>query len=105
MGTQSPQIVLPQLFQRKQSAGIDARYHLSFTGEETLSATVVISNQRIEVSSGLHGKPDLALRADARTWLGFLAKEKSLLPALLTGKIRIKGSPSLLKAFGRCCPS
>lgn len=97
--------VLPHLFQREQSVGVNARYHLSFTGAETLTATVVIARQHIEVSSGLIGKADLTLKADAKTWLGFLAKEKSLLPALLLGKIRIKGSPRLLKAFGKCFPS
>lgn len=97
--------VLPMLFQREHSVGVDARYHLSFTGDETLTATVVISNQNIEVSSGLQGKADLTLKADAKTWLGFLAKEKGLLPALFTGKIRIKGSPRLLKNFGKCFPS
>lgn len=43
--------------------------------------------------------------ADSETWLGFLAKERSLLWALLRRRIRIKGSPKLLAAFGKCFPS
>ena len=43
--------------------------------------------------------------ADSDTWLGFLAKERSLLWALLRRRIRIKGSPRLLIAFGKCFPS
>ena len=43
--------------------------------------------------------------ADSETWLGFIAKERSLLWALLRRKIRIKGSPKLLIAFGKCFPS
>jgi hypothetical protein len=39
---------------------------------------------------------------DSETWLGFLAKERSPLWALLRRKIRIKGSPELLVAFGKC---
>ena len=51
------------------------------------------------------GDADLRLTADSETWLGFLAKERSLLWALLRRKIRIKGSPRLLVAFGKCFPS
>ena len=53
----------------------------------------------------LAGRPDMHVTADAQTWLGFLAKEKNLVWALLTRKIRIKGSPKLLIAFGKCFPS
>jgi hypothetical protein len=37
--------------------------------------------------------------------LGFVAKERGLVWALLRRKIRIKGSPRLLVAFGKCFPS
>jgi hypothetical protein len=50
-------------------------------------------------------RADLHLTADSETWLGFLAKERSLLWALLRRKIRIKGPPRLLVAFGKCFPS
>ena len=45
------------------------------------------------------------MTADSETWLGFLAKERSLLWAILRRKIRIKGSPRLLVAFGKCFPN
>lgn len=41
----------------------------------------------------------------ANTWVGFLAKEKILVWALLTRRIRMRGSPKLLVAFGKCFPS
>lgn len=44
------------------------------------------------------------LKADAETWLKFLAKDKALLPALLMGKIKVRGSPKLMKDFARCFP-
>lgn len=92
-------------FQRQQSKGLDAVYHFTFTGVEPRLATVVIRQQEITVSEGHQGVANLRLTADSRTWLGFLAKEKSLLWALLRRKIRIQGSPGLLLAFGRCFPS
>ncbi|MBS0261509.1 MAG: SCP2 sterol-binding domain-containing protein [Planctomycetes bacterium] len=92
-------------FQRGQSAGLNAIYHFTFTGKEPQTATVVIRDQTIHVVEGHEGTADLHLTADSETWLGFLAKERSLLWALLRRKIRIQGSPRLLVAFGRCFPT
>jgi hypothetical protein len=92
-------------FQRNQSKGLDATYHFSFTGNEERHATIVIRNQTVEVQEGHIGKANLQVTADSSTWLGILAKERNLVWALLRGKIRLKGSPRLLLAFGRCFPS
>jgi NAD-dependent dihydropyrimidine dehydrogenase PreA subunit len=96
---------LPIAFQRNQSEGLDATYHFTFTGEEPSKATVVIRNKAIQIHEGHVGTADLHINADSRTWLGFLAKERSIVWALLLRKIRIKGPIRLLKLFGRCFPS
>jgi hypothetical protein len=92
-------------FQRHQSEGLNASYHFTFTGREARTATVVIREKAIRIEDGHQGQADLHLTADSETWLGFLAKERSLLWALLRRKIRIKGPPRLLVAFGKCFPS
>ncbi len=92
-------------FQRDQSEGLDAIYHFTFSGEEECRATVTIRNKTIDVQDGHVGDPDIRIRADSRTWLGVLAKERSLVWALIRRKIRINGSPKLLMAFGKCFPS
>jgi ferredoxin len=96
---------LPHVFQRHRSEGLSATYHFTFTGEETAEATVVIRDKAIRVEPGHVGEPDLRVTADSRTWLGFLAKERSLVWALIRRKIRLKGAPRLLVAFGRCFPT
>ena len=96
---------LPLAFQRKQAEGLDATYHFTFTGEEDCKATVVIRNKTLQVQEGHVGKADIRVTADSRTWLGFLAKERSIVWAFLRRKIRIKRSPRLLLAFGKCFPS
>jgi hypothetical protein len=50
-------------------------------------------------------KADIRVTADAKAWLGFLAAEMHLVLALLRRKIRLKGDPRLLLAFGKCFPS
>ena len=84
---------------------MNATYHFTFTGVEERKATIVIHNKKINVEEGLIGEPDLRVTADTKTWLGFLAKEKNLVWALLRRKIRLTGSPKLLIAFGKCFPS
>jgi epoxyqueuosine reductase QueG len=96
---------LPIVFQRNQAKGLNATFHFTFTGKEPCEGTAVIRDQSIEVHEGHVGRADLRVTADSRTWIDFLAKEKSLLWALVTRKIRIKGSPRLMNAFARCFPS
>jgi hypothetical protein len=116
---------LPLSFQRKAAGDLDAIYHFSFTGQELAErsdeasrpirsaqanpamseATVTIRAGTIKVETGLNGVCNLHLIAEARTWLGFLAKEKKLVWALLTRKIRLRGNPKWLLRFRRCFPS
>ena len=77
----------------------------TFTGKEPREATVTIREGTLQVQDGHQGVADLRVTADSEAWLGFLAKERSLLWALLRRKIRVKGSPRLLDAFGKCFPS
>lgn len=97
--------VLPRIFQRGQSEGLNAIYHFTFTGEEEAKATINIKDRKINVIKGHIGKSAIHVTADSKTWLKFLAKERNIVWALLTRKIRIKGSPKLLLAFGKCFPS
>src|SRR5262245_42202963 len=97
--------LMPRVFQPNQSRGLDATFHFTFTGAEGRDVTIKIQNRTLEIQDGLVGRPGIHVTADAKTWLGFLAKEKSLVVALITRKIRLKGNPKLLLAFGKCFPS
>ncbi len=96
---------LALVFQPGKAAKLNAVYHFTFTGKEERQTTVSIREGTLQVRDGHQGEADLRVTADSETWLGFLAKERSLLWALLRRKIRIKGSPRLLVAFGKCFPS
>jgi ferredoxin len=92
-------------FQPAKASDLRAVYHFTFTGKELHHATVTIRKGKLQVQDGHHGEANLHVTADCETWLGFLAKERSLLWALLRRRIRIKGSPRLLVEFGKCFPS
>jgi alkyl sulfatase BDS1-like metallo-beta-lactamase superfamily hydrolase len=96
---------LPLVFQPNKSEGLDATYHFTFTGKENRQATIVIRNQSLTAHEGHVGEPNLRVTVDTETWFGFLAKEKNLVWALVRRRIRLKGSPKLLIAFGKCFPS
>src|SRR5262249_11531247 len=96
---------MPHVFQPNQARGLDANYQFTFTGDEQREITIRIRNSTIDIQEGLIGRPDVHVTADAKTWLGFVAKEQSLIGAIITRKIRLKGNPKLLLAFGKCFPS
>jgi ferredoxin-NADP reductase/Fe-S-cluster-containing hydrogenase component 2 len=96
---------MPFVFQPNRSRGLNANFHFKFTGTEEREATIAIHDGVIDTRDGLVGSADLRVTADAGTWLGFLAGEKSLPLALLKRKVRISGNPRLLLAFGKCFPS
>jgi ferredoxin len=102
-------------FQPGKAAGLDATYHLAFTGSEVLLATVVIRDGSLQVIDGHVGTADVRLTADSQTWLslmdcrdpGWRHRLRLLLRAArgaLSRKIRITGSLRLLSAFQRCFP-
>lgn len=95
---------LPWIFQREKAKDLDATYHFTATGAENIKATIVIRHKTLQVSEGHLGKADLQIIADSRTWLKFLAKETHIAWALLRRKVKLKGSPKLLLAFGKCFP-
>lgn len=92
-------------FQREASRGLSATYHFAFTGREPAEATVAIRDRTITVSNGHVGEAQVRVTADSDAWLGFLTKQRSLIWAMLRGKIRVRGPLRLLAAFGKCFPS
>jgi ferredoxin len=90
------------VFQPGKAGSLNARYHFLFHGEETHQATIVIAEGRLSVEDGLQGDCNMRVQADSRAWIKFLRKEWGLARLLLTGKLRLKGSPRWLSAFGRC---
>ncbi|MCC7373760.1 MAG: 4Fe-4S ferredoxin [Verrucomicrobiales bacterium] len=95
---------LRNTFQRGAAGDLAATYHFRFTGSESIEATVVIREGTLGVLAGRVGRADLSLTADAGTWLGFLAGERSLVWAVLRGRVRWRGNPRWLLAFQRCFP-
>lgn len=80
-------------------------HHFTFTGREPAEATVVIRDRTIAVHAGHIGEAQVRIATDSDTWLGFLARERSLIWAILRGRIRVRGSLRLMAGFGKCFPN
>ena len=91
-------------FQPGQSKGLSARYHFRFTGAQAGECTVEIRDGRIAVVGSIVGECNLRVTADSTAWLRMLRKEASPWWLLLTLRIRLRGDPRLLAAFGKCFP-
>ena len=96
---------MPLTFQRKPAKGFKATYHFIFSGPQACEATVTIDHGTLKVEKGLQNEPDLVVRARGEAWIKFLRKDLSLVWALLSRQIRLKGDPRLLARFGKCFPS
>lgn len=91
-----------RIFQPGQAKGLDITYQFKFTGKEKREAIVTIKNQRVTVTEGVTNKADLVVTADSTAWLKFLSNQSYLILALISGSIKLKGSPRLLLMFGKC---
>jgi epoxyqueuosine reductase QueG/putative sterol carrier protein len=93
----------PLKFQSRRAAGLVVTVHFTFTGgREARRVTMAIRDGNLTVAEGHTDTADVRVRADGATWLGILAKERSLVGAVLRGKVRVSGKVGLLRAFGRC---
>jgi ferredoxin len=98
---------MPLGFQRGPAAGLAATLHFRLhgpSGTPAVEATVDIRDQKLTVRAGLHGRPGVTVDADGETWLEYLRGERGILGALLTRRIKVRGSVAVLRAFGRCFP-
>jgi epoxyqueuosine reductase QueG len=89
-------------FVPERAKGLSLNLHFEFTGKEKASATIKISDCKIDVQEGLVGKATLKIIADSETWIGILNEQVFLPKALVTRKLKLKGSPRFLKQFKSC---
>ena len=95
---------LKHVFQPGKAGDLEARYHFRFWGQEPGQHTIVISQGKLTVETGWTGRAQLRVEADSQAWIRFLRNDWGLARILLTGKLRLKGNPRWLVAFGRCFP-
>jgi hypothetical protein len=94
---------------RAQAAARATPADQSFSGTEEREVTVTIRSPELTVTEGLTGDADLAITADAQTWIDFLAagplRQAAALPAALVRRtMALRGNPLHLQKFSACFP-
>lgn len=88
-----------------RARGLHVAVHFTFTGAEPGQVTIGIPDGTIETHEGHVGTADVRVTVDSATWLKILGGDAGVFSALVRGKLRVRGSLRLFRAFGRCFPS
>ena len=95
METQTPkdffEKTLPLRFKPEKSAGIDVVTQLNITGVEGGSWTVIIKDQKLQITEGTHPSPTLTLKMNENDFLDMVNKKISAEKAFFTGRVHFKG--------------
>lgn len=91
-------------FQRGRARGVSLRYHLTFTGEHELRATMRIHDQKLTVEMNHVGDADTSIVVDEATWLALVNGDEPVDAALADGRLRVAGVDGSLAVLRRCLP-
>jgi len=92
-------------FQRRKAGDLNATYHLRFTGDMPLDATITIVRRRIEIEFGLTGEPDLTIETTSDVWMEAFEEGFELESAIKTGDIKLDGPSELFHRLANCFPT
>ena len=90
---------LSLVFNPLKAQGAEAVFEFQFTGRESVTVTVIIRNDQVQVREEACPSADLRVAADSEAWLKIVNKESFPLWSLLTGRLKIRGNPLLLLKF------
>ena len=82
---------LPQRFKPEKAVGVDVVTQINITGPEGGNWTVMIKDQKIQVTEGTHPTPTLTLKMNENDFLEMVNGKMSPEKAFFTGKVHFKG--------------
>jgi putative sterol carrier protein len=83
--------------------GVETVFHFDLEGDHGGQYTIVVADQKVQVSDGLHGEPKCAVRASEEDFVNLATGELNPMMAVLTGKVKISNQAEMLrfaKIFG-----
>ena len=91
-------------FQRRKSRGLAATYHFNFEGRRSVSGTVRVERQSLQVDFGLRGAPDVVVTLPGSSWVNLLARSTTVEAEIASGRVRCEGDIKKLEHFVDCFP-
>jgi putative sterol carrier protein len=82
---------LPTRFKPEKTAGINVITQLNVTGPEGGNWTVILKDQKIQVTEGTHAAPTLTLKMNENDFMDMVNGKLSAEKAFFTGKVHFRG--------------
>ena len=82
---------LPMRFKPEKAKGIDVIAQINITGVEGGNWTVIIKDQKLQVTEGIHPLPTLTLKMNENDFLDMVNGKLSAEKAFFTGRVHFKG--------------
>jgi epoxyqueuosine reductase QueG/putative sterol carrier protein len=92
---------MPHYFRSDESKGLDFTCQLDLTGEGGGRWVMRVADQRCRIQPGVAEQADLHVRCPGTLFLAIHRGEKSAIPGILLGRIRLAGNRRLFTAFPR----
>jgi putative sterol carrier protein len=82
---------LPARFKPEKAVGIKVIAQLNVTGPEGGNWTVILKDQKLQVTEGTHTAPTLTLKMNENDFMDLVNSRLSAEKAFFTGKVHFKG--------------
>ncbi len=85
----------PSRFKPEKTKGIDVIAQINLTGPENSSWTVIIKDQKLQITEGVHPSPTLTLKVAENEFMDIVNGKMSAEKAFFTGHVQFKGNISV----------
>jgi putative sterol carrier protein len=89
----------PERFRPEKAVGVDEEVQMTLHGEDGGQWVLHVHDGKVDVREGVAADPTLTLEAPATAWLEVENGETNPMMALMTGKIKLKGSVPFATKF------
>jgi len=83
---------LPLRFKPEKAKGIDVITQVNITGVQGGSWTVIVKDQKLQITEGTHPLPTLTLKMNENDFLEMVNGKLSAEKAFFTGRVQFKGN-------------
>jgi putative sterol carrier protein len=89
----------PARFNPEKARGVDDKVLMNLTGEGGGQWVLHVHNDRVDISEGTIDDPTLTVDAPADVWLAVENGQTNPMMALMTGKVKLRGSVPFATKF------
>jgi len=88
-------------FVPEKAEGVDTVVQFKFTGPEASDWYVVVKDQKVETTEGLHPDPKMTMTVNSDDYLKISSGQLDPTMAFMRGKVKVKGDIGVAVAMGK----